>query len=90
MNLRHFVQTIATHDDELTIFVAVGQLSETSEIALVNLDENEEPDGMTELIDVWHAREILSGVSNLDSSLRAPDAEERLVNRFIEYMHNDA
>ena len=57
---------------------------------MVNLDEDEGPDQLTELIDVWHAHEILDGVSNLNPELKAPDAEERLTNRFIEYMHNDA
>ncbi|MBB3210704.1 hypothetical protein FHS27_006552 [Rhodopirellula rubra] len=90
MNLQHFIQTIATHDSDLTIFVAAGELTGSSEISLVNLDENDEPDGMRELVDVWHALEILNGVSNLDPTLRTPGASERLLKRFIEYMHNDA
>lgn len=90
MNLQNFIRTIAIYDEGLTIFVAPGDLTGSTEVVLVNLDEDEGRDQLTELIDVWHAHEILDGVSNLNPELKAPDAEERLTNRFIEYMHNDA
>jgi hypothetical protein len=59
-------------------------------VKLVDLDTGQEPNEMRELIDVWHAREILNGVSTLNPELKDKTAEGKLIDRFIEYLRNDA
>jgi len=90
MTLGQLIRSIATIEDELTIFVGHGEITEHSEIALVDLDTGQEPNEMRELIDVWHAREILNGVSTLNPELKDKTAEGKLIDRFIEYLRNDA
>jgi hypothetical protein len=52
MNLGQLLRSIARLDGDLTIYVATGELSEHSDVALVDLEDSDEPDGMRELIDV--------------------------------------
>ncbi|MCA9201310.1 MAG: hypothetical protein KDA87_27405, partial [Planctomycetales bacterium] len=82
--------TISSLDDDLTIFVSIGAITESSEVSVINIDDDDTPIGMRELIDVSHAQEVLSGIMALEPSLRAPDAKDRLVERFIRYLYNDA
>ena len=90
MELQELICSLNTFDANLTVFVAQSELSAQSDVALVDLDTDAEPDGMRELIDVWHARDIVDGISNLSPELRNPNATDQLVARFVQYLENDA
>jgi hypothetical protein len=77
MSLRQLVQDVDSLNDELTVFwEPEGALSSESPVYLVDLNEEDEPDGLREFIDVWHVRDVIRGKSSV-AGLVDPDVSTK-------------
>ena len=77
MTLLQLVEDVDSLDDELTVFWNPDEsLASDSAVFVVDLDEEDEPEGLKEFIDVWHIRDVIKGKSSL-AGLDAPNAEAK-------------
>ena len=89
MTLQQVVEEVDSLDDELTIFwKADGDLSSDSTVFAVNLDEEEEPEGLREFMDVWHVRDVIKGKSAV-AGISDPDVATKLA-LLLDYAENGA
>ena len=93
MNLSELLASLDRFDDEHTIYISAdGKPCADSAVDVAEPpDDDSAPfDGMRELMDVWHARETLDGCRSLLASAGSVTDHALCVQRFLEYLTNDA
>lgn len=95
MTLRELLHKLDDLDDDATIFAGESPLTLSSRVVVAIPDQDEngsaEADGCHEVMDVWHARETIQGLSQLlRSQLGRNATPDELEQRFMLYLKNDA
>jgi hypothetical protein len=93
MTLTDLLDRLATFDDDQTVYVdAAAPLSPTIDACVSDPPDELDalPDGKRELMDVWHARDVLAGCRKLLDDSGDSTSHEDCVRRFLRYLDTDA
>lgn len=89
ITLRELVEIANSLNGEWTVFrKPEEELSVNSVVFVVNLDEEDEPEGLREFIDIWHISDVIAGKSRV-FGLNNPDVAVK-VDLLIDYVKNGA
>jgi len=89
MTLQQLVQDVDSLEDELTVFRNPEEdLSANSEIFVVDLEDEDEPEGLKEFIDIWHIQDVIKGKAMV-AGITDPDVSTK-TNLLIDYAKNGA
>ena len=94
MTLREVLERIDTFPPDASVYMASA--ADLDAAALVHDSEDDDPpeqmNGMPNVMDVWHVKEILDGMRSLlrEHNGGVVPSQEQLFARFLVYLKNDA